>query len=256
MRLDYAKFLMKKTKEDYNEIAEEFAVTRKTMWPELADLDKYVKQGDKVLDVGCGNGRLFRYLMHKNVSYTGLDVSENLIKIARENFKNEPAEFKVFDGLNIECFNKFSCGFDVAYCLATLPHLPGEELRIQFLKSIRKVVKPGSLMIITCWNLWQAKFIRHQIDMTFNFIIDKLTGKGQYDWGDLYIPWHRLDGKIVHRYYHAFTLSELRRILEKAGWRIEELGYKERYNKNKFNLFAVVKKPVISSPLEEGYEEE
>lgn len=65
MNLEYAKCLMEKTKRDYDEIAEEFSATRKTMWPELADLDKYVKAGDKVLDIGCGNGRLFGYLLER-----------------------------------------------------------------------------------------------------------------------------------------------------------------------------------------------
>lgn len=251
MNLSYAKYLMQKTREDYDEISEEFSVTRKTMWPELGDLDKYVKVRDKVLDVGCGNGKLFRFLMAKNISYTGLDVSSKLIRIARENFKGECVQFKTFDGLNIEC-STFSAlrlpagwqGFDAIYCLATLPHLPGEELRLKFLENLRKVAKPGAKIIITCWNLWQARFIRRQIDMVSNLIIDKALGKDLYDWGDLYIPWHKQSGKIVSRYYHAFTVSELNSILKKAGWEVEELGYKARYGKRNFNLFAVARRPM------------
>ncbi len=250
MKLTYAKYLMEKTREDYDEISEEFSVTRKTMWPELIDLDKYAKEGDKILDIGCGNGKLFRFLMVKNISYTGLDVSKKLIRIARENFKGECAEFKTFDGLNVECFNQFSCGFDAIYCLATLPHLPGEELRLKFLENLRKVAKPGARIIITCWNLWQAKFFRHQINMVSNFIIDKALSKGCYDWGDLYIPWHKQNGKIISRFYHAFTLSELNSILKKAGWEVEEIGYKPRFGKKNFNLFAVARRPMVAKRQE------
>lgn len=246
MNIQYAEYLMEKTRKDYDEIAEEFSVTRKNMWPEFGDLDKYVKEGNKVLDVGCGNGRLFRFLMTKNISYAGLDVSKKLIKIARDNFDGERAEFKTFDGLNIECFDQSSCGFDAIYCLATLPHLPGEELRLKFLENLRKVAKPGAKIVITCWNLWQARFTRYQIDMTFNFIIDKILGNGKYDWGDLYIPWHKQGGKIIDRYYHAFTISELNNILKKAEWEVEELGYKARYGKKNFNLFAVAKRPMAT----------
>jgi len=238
---------MEKTKRDYDEIAEEFSATRKTMWPELADLDKYVKAGDKVLDIGCGNGRLFGYLLErvKNFSYVGIDVSEKLIDIAKgftwrlilqEDAQPPSVDFKVFNGINIPYPTN---SFDAVFCLATLPHLPCEELRLKFLQNIKKAVKPGGLLIITCWNLWQFKFISNQIKMIANFITDKISGKGRYGWGDFYIPWRKRDGKIIHRYYHSFTQKELSSLLKKSGWEIKELGYKKRHNAKNFNLFAV-----------------
>lgn len=244
MNTEYAKFLMDKTRRDYNEIAEEFSATRKTMWPELADLDQYVKEGDKVLDIGCGNGKLFGYLAgkRKNFSYSGLDISENLLDHARKIYQDAELpnkEFKVFDGMNIPYSDN---SFDVVYCLATLPHLPGSDMQVKFLENIRKTAKPGAKLILTCWNLWQSKFIKYQLKMIVNCIIDKISGKGQCDWGDLYIPWKKRGVQPIWRYYHAFTLLELRGVLEKAGWNIEELGYRERSEKNKFNLLAVVKK--------------
>lgn len=243
MHLSYAKLLMKKTREDYDEIAEEFSATRKTMWLELADLDKYTKEGDRALDIGCGNGKLFGFLAEKkkNFSYVGLDVSEKLISIAKEFYLEtrfssvSSGEFKVFDGINIPCPDN---SFDIIYCLATLPHLPGRKTRVKFLENIRKIAKPEAKLIITCWNLWQFKFISFQLKMIVNFITDKISGKGQYDWGDLYIPWHKQNGKTINRYYHAFTVSELNNILKKAGWKVEEIGYKERRGKRRFNLFA------------------
>lgn len=250
MNLSYAKYLMQKTKEDYNEIAEEFSATRRAMWPELADLDQYVRERDYVLDIGSGNGKLFGYLSAKikNFSYAGLDVSEKLIKIA-EDFTWRPnlllevrppkREFKVFDGINIPYPDN---SFDVIFCLATLPHLPGREAQVKFLENIRKVAKPGAILVITCWNLWQPRFLKHQLKSVVNFITDKISGKGQFDWGDFYIPWKKRGVQPIYRYYHAFTVPELRGVLEKAGWEVEELGYKERHGKKKFNLFAVAKK--------------
>ncbi|PIX02803.1 SAM-dependent methyltransferase, partial [bacterium (Candidatus Gribaldobacteria) CG_4_8_14_3_um_filter_42_11] len=41
-----------------------------------------VKDGDKVLDVGCGNGRLVKAFENKKISYLGVDNSEKLIKLA------------------------------------------------------------------------------------------------------------------------------------------------------------------------------
>lgn len=278
MNGEYAKFLMQKTRKDYNEIAEEFSATRKTMWPELADLDKYVKEGDRVLDIGCGNGKLLGYLADKkkSFSYSGLDISEKLIKIAKDFYLEAELpskEFKIFDGVNIPYPEN---SFDVVYCLATLPHLPGREMQIKFLENVRKTAKPGAQLIITCWNLWQFKFIPFQLKMIVNFITDKIFGKGlprypnmpikeqsnykestflskllrfwplgnggQHDWGDFYIPWKKRGTEPIYRYYHSFTITELNSILKKAGWETEEIGYKNRNGKKNFNLFAVVRK--------------
>lgn len=244
MYIDYARYLMDKTRKDYNEISEEFSATRKTMWPELGDLDKYMEEGDRALDIGCGNGKLFGFLAEKkkNFSYVGLDVSEKLIKIARDFYLEAQLpskEFKVFDGINIPYPDN---SFDIVYCLATLPHLPGREMQVKFLENIRKTAKPGALLVITCWNLWQFKFISFQLKMIVNFIRDMILRKGQYEWGDFYIPWKKRGVIPISRYYHGFTVSELSNILEKAGWKVEEIGYKERYGKRRFNLFAVARK--------------
>ena len=244
MNIQFAKHLMGKTKRDYDEIAEELTATRRTMWPELADLDKYVKESDRVLDIGCGNGKLFGFLSakKKNFSYVGLDVSEKLLDYAKKIYsgaKYQNMEFQVFNGIDIPYPEK---SFDVVYCLATLPHLPGREMQIKFLENIRSSAKPGAKLILTCWNLWQSKFISFQLKMIVNCITDKILGKNECDWGDFYIPWKKRGVEPISRFYHAFTISELNSIFKKAGWEVEEIGYKDRNGKKKFNLYVVAKK--------------
>lgn len=48
-------------------------------------LDKFQLQHKKLLDVGCGIGSLYRYLLEKdiNIKYTGVDVMEGMVKKAK-----------------------------------------------------------------------------------------------------------------------------------------------------------------------------
>ena len=74
---------MRITKETYELIGSEFSDTRESVWPEMERLvKKYIQRGDKVLDVGCGNGRLLKVL--EGVEYLGVDGSEVLIKEAKK----------------------------------------------------------------------------------------------------------------------------------------------------------------------------
>lgn len=59
MKTETAQKILEKTKRDYEQLAEEFSNTRANLWFELQELAKYVKGGDKILDLGCGNGRLY-----------------------------------------------------------------------------------------------------------------------------------------------------------------------------------------------------
>ncbi|MBI2459383.1 MAG: class I SAM-dependent methyltransferase [Parcubacteria group bacterium] len=87
------KYLLNLVKRNYEEIAADFDLTRKKqLWPELLRLTEPVKNGDRVLDVGCGNGRLLEAFGEKKISYLGVDNSEKLIETARKNF-----QFSIFN---------------------------------------------------------------------------------------------------------------------------------------------------------------
>jgi len=71
-------------------------------WPKLEDVDKRYKvmidiiptnDSATLLDFGCGTGHLLEYLTNNNIqgiSYSGLDISQKFIDIARIKFPNIP----------------------------------------------------------------------------------------------------------------------------------------------------------------------
>lgn len=221
-----AKFLLKKTKKDYAELAEIFSHTRKYLWKDLKEFDQYVKDGDTILDLGCGNGRLFELFNDKKVSYVGVDNCEELIKIAKEKYQSTSATFLVGDAVDLPFENE---KFDAIFCIAILNHIPSKELRIKVLKDIKEILKKDGILIMTNWNFYQKNFFPLIIKSFFaSFFLKKM------DFGDLLIPWKLKDSsrcgvdKIVHRYYHAFSMRELSRLFKQTGFEVIKKYYTQK----------------------------
>lgn len=229
MKRKVALKILEDIKQSYNDIALDFSRTRKNVWEEFKLLADYAKDGDKVLDLGCGNGRMLELFINKKIDYYGLDVSEKLIAIAKQKYPDK--NFQVFDGLKIPFADNY---FDKIYCVAVLHHIPSVELREEFLKEARRVLKPGGKLILTVWYLWQKDTYWR---LLLRFSLQKLLGQSELDWLDIMEPW----GKISERYFHNFRKSELAVLVKGAGFKIEKLNILVRGLKNN-NLLVVAKK--------------
>ncbi|MBU4374957.1 class I SAM-dependent methyltransferase [Patescibacteria group bacterium] len=218
------KNLLNIVKRNYEEIAEDFSETRKKhLWPELLKLTGSVKNGSKILDAGCGNGRLIEAFKEKDINYLGVDASQELLGSAK---KQKPGfKFKLGDILKLGDIAEVN--FDYVFCVAVLHHIPGKDLRVKALRQLKNKVNNEGKIIITAWNLWSQKKFRKLI---LKFILLKLIKKNQMDIGDILFDWKNSAGEIVsRRYYHAFTKYQLKKIAKKAGLKIDKL-YKDKYN--------------------------
>ena len=162
--------------------------------------------------MGCGNGRFFDLFKGKNIDYFGIDSSKRLIEIAKN--KHPTANFQVADGLNLPFSDSY---FDKIYSIATLHHIPSREFRQQFLREIRRALKPGGIFILTVWNLWSKPKFRKII---FKFSALKIFRKSKLDFKDIIIPWQGMPWC----YFHCFTKNELEKLVRKTGFRIRESG--------------------------------
>ncbi len=217
--------LLALVRKNYQEIAEEFHQTRQNqLWPEIKRIASQVPAGSRVLDVGCGNGRLGTAL-GQNIKYFGVDISPKLIEIAQKNIKNPNCQFIVGDLLELDKIDQLQNQlFDFIFCLAVLHHIPGSDLRLKALSQMANKLKPQGKIIISVWNLWARAEKRKLI---FKFAWRKLRQQHSYGWGDIIFGWGK--DKTSQRYYHAFCAWELRRLAAKASLKIEKL-YKDKYN--------------------------
>jgi tRNA (uracil-5-)-methyltransferase TRM9 len=215
--------LLKIVHDNYREIAAQFDVTRKKyIWPELENVLSNLREGDSVLDVGCGNGRLIENLTSKKINYLGVDSSEELIKLAKLNYSDQ--KFKVLDILKLETLNQ---KFNLVISVAVLHHLPSKELRLQALKQLRLVCAPKGQIIFSVWRLWDNKKYQKYL---FKNIWQKITLRSDLEFGDLLFPWKNNKGEAVsERYYHAFTKRGLKKLLASAEFKNFKL-YSDKHN--------------------------
>lgn len=187
---------------DYNSIADKYSRVREKDWPEFNFLfDKYLLPNDKVLDLGCGNGRFYQSFKNKEVDYLGIDVSSKLIEITKNNHPEGKFEVSSVDSI-------LSDSFDKVYSIAVLHHIPSHEFRLNFLKEIKRVLKDNGSLILTVWNLKDKIKKRSFLDW---FRLDK---------GDVFLPWYG----SRDTYFHCFNLEELIQLLKEVGFEIIDKG--------------------------------
>ena len=231
----YAEYLLVKTRQDYNRIAEYFSSTRSFLWKELVPLTEYVKPGDKVLDLGCGNGRLYSFLRKRNIKYFGVDSSEKMIEIAREKNQEGDPRFEVVEALDLP-FSENT--FDKIYSIAVLHHIPSSNFRSDFVKEIKRVLKPKGKVILTVWNL--AQINRWPL---IKYTILRLFGKSELGSGDVFCPWKNPEGKVLaRRYVHCFSKPELEELFKEAGFRVKDSGFLARGKTKRANIYLVAEK--------------
>jgi len=225
--------LLNKVKDDYNYIAIDFANTRANIWLEIANLFDYIKKGDKVLDLGCGNGRFVNIIKEKGGVYLGCDVSENLINIAKKNYPNE--NFQVKQALKLPFQNNY---FDVIYSIAVLHHIPSKQFRLEFLQEAKRVLKMGGIFVLTAWKPKdkQERFLK------IKFWLKKVFGLSRgLDYGDVIEKW--FSNNKGERYFHCFTEKELIKLAQQAGFEILKWGVIKNKKGNRQNLYIVLEKP-------------
>lgn len=109
-------------------------------WHELGDL----AFGERVLDFGCGVGRLSQALAPHVPHVTGVDIASSMIDKARElNAFGDKVSYEHYDGglLPFE-----DGGFDSAISLIVVQHMP-PAVQLSTMLELNRVVRPGGLLV-------------------------------------------------------------------------------------------------------------
>ncbi|MDQ2086323.1 class I SAM-dependent methyltransferase [Herbivorax sp. ANBcel31] len=130
----------------YNDIAQKFAdewYSNEDLLPTLKNFIDLLNPNPRILDMGCGAGYESMRLYKLGARVTGIDFSDEPIRIARK--RNPQCQFEIMDFRKLD--ESFGV-FDGIVAIASIIHIEDEELNLVF-GNMKKVIRPeGYVMIV------------------------------------------------------------------------------------------------------------
>src|SRR4051812_7078808 len=124
---------------------DEFFATAADVVRNLTAELKRLRRRDAALEIGCGPGRLMRPMSRHFGEVHGVDVSDEMIRLARERLLDMPnAHPRHGSGTDLAMFPDDR--FDFVYSYAVFQHIPSREVVFNYLREARRVLRPGGVL--------------------------------------------------------------------------------------------------------------
>ena len=169
--------------DDYDHMNDIISFNQHTIWRNRTNREIFVKPGHQVLDLCCGTGDwTIQLAKNAGADITGLDFSENMLKVAREKTADiENITLVQGDATELPYDNN---AFDIITIGFGLRNLPDYEKAV---KEFYRVLKPGGQLVILETSNPENALINYGFNIYFGkimpFLGEKIAGSGQeYAW--------------------------------------------------------------------------
>ena len=180
----------------------------------LLDVDlqfcqKHFSKPGRLIDLGCGTGRLLMPFAKLGFDCVGVDLSDAMLDVVREKAKKSQVRVELHKA-NLVDLDQFANGaFDYAACLfSTLGMIREQANRRRFLAHVRRILQPGGVFVVHAHNS-QYRFGRG-------------LGKRGVEPGDRTMPQHRGGAELT---IHHYSRREINSELAAAGFRVIEFQW-------------------------------
>jgi ubiquinone/menaquinone biosynthesis C-methylase UbiE len=105
----------------------------------IGELLKDLPKGSVVLDLACGTGRIAGFLLSKGHKVWGVDISPQMLEVARKRLSafGELVKLRQGEAEHLPFEERF---FDSATCIKLMGHVP-PKTRIKILREIKRITK-------------------------------------------------------------------------------------------------------------------
>lgn len=197
----------------YDRIGEHFAQTRAATWPEI---DAFCEEfeGDQAVALGSGNGRHVEPLAEQSNSVVAVDLSRTMLLTARNRIGPDVHQLQA----DVVSLPLRSNTMDLGLYVATVHHLPSEELRARSLAELARILVPDGPALVSAWATTHDRF-----DETEGF--------------DTTVEWTLPDGTMVDRFYHIVDPAEFTDLLDRSPLTVDRCWTASG------NCYAIVRGP-------------
>lgn len=174
---------------------------------DLVFAEKHFPTPGKLIDLGCGTGRLLMRFAPRGYECLGVDLSEAMLDVLRQKAADNRLPIQTMQANLVELDDLRNGTYDYAACLfSTLGMLRGRANRVKFLKHVRRILKPTGVFVVHAHNV--------QFKLGFGL------GKRGAESGDRTMPQHRGGADLT---LHHYTKKELLAELAEAGLKPKEV---------------------------------
>lgn len=239
--------LIKLNNDFYLHIGPDFDKTRSREWDDWKMLIKNltlnlksVKKPEvlKICDVGCGNGRLYKFLTENldyKFEYTGFDNNDYLLNVANERYPD--AKFIKLDVIN--SLYKIKQSYDVVFAFGITHHIPSSEFRGKWVEKLLEITKPNGYIILSFWAFEITKTLNPK-DYSSYPQLSKIN-INMLQKGDYFMKWKNTDNI---RYCNRGFYYEIRDSLVGINGNLKDIILDTKKTSNGSNVYIIINKSV------------
>lgn len=217
----------------YDELADAFSASRGATEPGLERVFTRMQSRARVLDLGCGQGRVAA-LLPAGCAYVGMDFSAEMLSIAQRQPTHIPARFVMGNLLDPGWPALVEGCYDWIILRAALHHIPGAENRQAIVKRATDCLAPQGRLLLANWQFLEIERLRRRL-LPWDVVGLR---PDDVEPGDYLLNWQR-EGYGI-RYVHLIDEDETKALAAGAGLTVETL-FRADGHQNNLTLYAVLR---------------
>lgn len=181
---------------------------------DLAFCEQAFPAPGRLLDLGCGTGRLCRHFAARGFQCLGVDLSDEMLAVAEKNWDSNGIRPSFAKANIVELAGLAPASFDFAACLfSTLGMVRNHDNRARAIASAARVLKPGGRLVLHVHNRY---FLGLGWRRVLAQAIKSLIGKP----GDITMPQSYGGAPLT---LHHFSRREIVKLLQTNGFAVKDV---------------------------------